>query len=101
MVSKRDRYKRLISVCSATVLVGILALGFGYVWYTYYSDAIVLPYYRRGNWVLIGIYAMLVWLFFRVYGGFKLGYLKKTDMLYSQLISIAVSYTHLTLPTKA
>ena len=89
MVSKRDRYKRLISVCSATVLVGILALGFGYVWYTYYSDAIVLPYYRRGNWVLIGIYAMLVWLFFRVYGGFKLGYLKKTDMLYSQLISIA------------
>ncbi|MBR5166040.1 MAG: sugar transferase [Ruminococcus sp.] len=89
MVSKRDRYKRLISVCSATVLVGILAIGFGYVWYTYYSDEIVLPYYRRGNWVLIGIYALLVWLFFRVYGGFKLGYLKKTDMLYSQLISIA------------
>lgn len=89
MVSKRDRYKRLISVCSATVLVGILAIGFGYVWYTYYSDEIVLPYYRRGNWVLIGIYALLVWLFFRVYGGFKLGYLKKTDILYSQLISIA------------
>lgn len=89
MVSKRDRYKRLISVCSATVLVGMLTAGFAYVWYRYYSTQIILPYYRRGNWVLIGIYALLVWLFFRVYGGFKLGYLKKTDMLYSQLISIA------------
>ena len=61
---------------------------FAYVWYAYYSTQIILPYYRRGNWVLITIYALLVWLFFRVYGGFKLGYLKKTDMLYSQLISI-------------
>lgn len=58
------------------------------MWYIYYSDVIVLPYYRRGNWVLIGIYGMLVWVFFKAYGGFKLGYLKKTDMLYSQLISI-------------
>ena len=88
MVSKRDRYKRLISVSSASILVGILTAVFAYVWYAYYSTQIILPYYRRGNWVLITIYALLVWLFFRVYGGFKLGYLKKTDMLYSQLISI-------------
>ena len=88
MVSKRDRYKRLISVSSASILVGILTAVFAYVWYAYYSTQIILPYYRRGTWVLITIYALLVWLFFRVYGGFKLGYLKKTDMLYSQLISI-------------
>ena len=88
MNSKRDRYKRLISLGSAVILLGILTLTFGLVWYSYYSDAIVLPYYRRGNWVLIGIYCLLVWIFFKAYGGFKLGYLKKTDMLYSQLISI-------------
>ena len=70
------------------MLLGILAGGFGFVWYAYYSESIVLPYYKRGNWALIGIYAVLVWLFFKAYGGLKLGYLKKTDMLYSQLISI-------------
>lgn len=86
---KRDKFKRLISFVLAFFLVMILTAGFGIVWYTYYSDTIVLPYYRRGNWVLIGIYCMLVWVFFKAYGGFKLGYLKKTDMLYSQLISIA------------
>ena len=88
-IMKRDKFKRLISLALALLLVISLTAGFGIVWYHYYSDTIVLPYYRRGNWVLIGIYCLLVWIFFRVYGGFKLGYLKKTDMLYSQLISIA------------
>ncbi len=86
---KRDKFKRLISMVLAFFLVMILTAGFGIVWYKFYSDTIVLPYYRRGNWVLIGIYCLLVYLFFKAYGGFKLGYLKKTDMLYSQLISIA------------
>lgn len=69
-------------------LLALLAVGFAFVWYTYYENALVLPYYKRGNWALIGVYAVLVWLFIKAYGGFKLGYLKKTDMLYSQLISI-------------
>ncbi|MBO5163768.1 MAG: sugar transferase [Ruminococcus sp.] len=86
---KRDKFKRLISFALAIILLAVLTGGFAAVWYVYYSDTIVLPYYRRGNWVLIGIYCMLVWIFFKAYGGFKLGYLKKTDMLYSQLISIA------------
>lgn len=58
------------------------------MWYEYYSETIVLPFYRRGNWVLIFIYCILTALFFKAYGGFKLGYLKKTDMLYSQIISM-------------
>jgi exopolysaccharide biosynthesis polyprenyl glycosylphosphotransferase len=71
------------------LLLAVLAGFFAYVWYRYYSDAIVLPYYRRGNWTLIGIYFLLIVLFFKAYGAFKLGYLKKTDILFSQLISIA------------
>ena len=96
MISKKDRYKRFISFISALVLLGLLVGIFAYFWYKYYSDSIVLPYYRRGNWVLIGIYFLMIWLFLKAYGGLKLGYLKKTDMLYSQIISMicanAVTY---------
>ncbi len=96
MISKKDRYKRFISFISALVLLGLLAGIFAYFWYKYYSASIVLPYYRRGNWVLIGIYFLMIWLFLKAYGGLKLGYLKKTDMLYSQIISMicanAVTY---------
>lgn len=86
---KRDKFKRLISFLFAMILIAILTASFAIVWYFYYSETIVLPYYRRGNWALIGIYCLLVWIFFKAYGGLKVGYLKKTDMLYSQLISIA------------
>ena len=88
MTNKKDRYKRFISFISAVFLLCILTGLFGLTWYEYYSETIVLPFYRRGNWVLIGIYCILTALFFKAYGGFKLGYLKKTDMLYSQLISM-------------
>ena len=96
MISKKDRYKRFISFISALVLLGLLVGIFAYFWYKYYSDSIVLPYYRRGNLALIGIYFLMIWLFLKAYGGLKLGYLKKTDMLYSQIISMicanAVTY---------
>lgn len=70
------------------MLLGILTAIFAFIWYKYYSQKIILPFYRRGNWVLIAIYCVMVAIFFKAYGGFKLGYLKKTDMLYSQLISL-------------
>ncbi|MDE6780005.1 MAG: sugar transferase [Ruminococcus sp.] len=88
MTNKKDRYKRFISFISAVFLLCILTGLFGAVWYAYYSETIVLPFYRRGNWTLIGIYCILIVLFFKSYGGLKLGYLKKTDILYSQLISM-------------
>ncbi|MDE6834944.1 MAG: exopolysaccharide biosynthesis polyprenyl glycosylphosphotransferase [Ruminococcus sp.] len=88
MTNKKDRYKRFISFISAVFLLCILTGLFGMTWYEYYSETIVLPFYRRGNWVLIFIYCILTALFFKAYGGFKLGYLKKTDMLYSQIISM-------------
>ncbi|MDE5582986.1 MAG: sugar transferase [Ruminococcus sp.] len=88
MAIRKDRYKRIISFASAVMLLCILTGLFGAVWYEFYSEEIILPFYRRGNWTLIAIYMMLTAVFFRAYGGFKLGYLKKTDMLYSQLISM-------------
>ncbi|MBQ8297171.1 MAG: sugar transferase [Ruminococcus sp.] len=87
-MTKKDRYKRIISFGSAVLLLAIVTGIFAAVWYRYYSDTIILPFYRRGNWVLIAIYGIITALFFKVYGGFKLGYLKKTDMLYSQMISM-------------
>lgn len=88
MNSKRDLYKRIVTFGAAVILLGVITGIFALFWYRYYSEAIVLPYYRRGNWVLIGIYGLLTALFFKAYGGFKVGYLKKTDMLYSQSLSM-------------
>ncbi len=88
MNSKRDRYKKFITFGLSIVMLCFMTGLFGRIWYSYYVGEIVLPFYRRGNWVLMGMYFLLMVLFFKAYGGFKLGYLKKTDMLYAQIISM-------------
>ena len=49
---------------------------------------IALPFYRRGNWVLVLIYAVLFLIILKASGGYKVGYLKRGDMLYSQILSL-------------
>lgn len=87
-MKNKEQYKRIISFFSSLILLVALAGVFIYIWYEYYSDVIVLPFYRRGNWAVIFIYMILTMLFFKAYGGLKIGYLKRSDMLYSQAISI-------------
>jgi exopolysaccharide biosynthesis polyprenyl glycosylphosphotransferase len=88
MKNNRDQFKRIFSFFTAVLLVGLYTLGFAWVWYHSYSDAILLPFYRKGNWVMILIYMVLVLLFSKSFGGLKTGYLKRTDMFYSQTLSI-------------
>ncbi len=88
MKYNRDQFKRIFSFFAAVLLVGLYAFGFSWVWYHSYSDAILLPFYRRGNWVMIVIYVIMVLLFAKSFGGLKIGYLKRADMFYSQTLSI-------------
>ncbi len=84
----RDSYKRLYSLFSAAAMLSIFAAAFSLVWYRCYSDTIMLPFYRRGNWVIIAIYVIITLLFSSVFGGLKTGYLRRTDTFYAQSLSI-------------
>ena len=53
MNKNRDLYKRFVTFVSGILLLAMLTGIFAFVWYKNYSGEIVLPYYRRGNWVLI------------------------------------------------
>ena len=80
---KRDDYKRFIVFCLASIIVVAQAAAFAYVWYNYYRNLIYEPFWRKGNWVLIAIYAMVNVMFSRMYGGLRVGYLKRTEVFYS------------------
>lgn len=83
-----DQAKSIFTYASTTVLVGLFTLAFAWIWYSWYADTMLLPFYRRGHWVMVFIYLILVLLFSKAFGGIKVGYLRRTDMLYSQMISI-------------
>ena len=89
-MNKREQYKRLIKFLMSLAIVGILTAVYASVWYTSYvdSEAIEDPFFRRGNYVLIAQYALMLVLFYKVYDGFRVGYLRTFDVMYSQILSV-------------
>lgn len=61
---------------------------FAYVWYSTYVKLLEIPFFRRGDWAVIGIYGLILFLLTHLYGGFKIGYLRLMDVLYSQILSL-------------
>lgn len=90
----RERYKRLIKLSFAAVMLLGLCMLYAIAWSGYYNKAILqMPFYRRGNWMMILIYGILLAFFMNTYGGFKIGYLKNGNLIYSQIM--AVLFTNL------
>lgn len=85
----KEQYKRLIKLSFATVMLLGLCLLYAVVWSGYYNETVLqAPFYRRGNWVMVLIYGILLTFFMNTYGGFKIGYLKNGNLIYSQIISV-------------
>lgn len=85
----RERYKRLIKLLfGAVMLLGLCAL-YGFTWIERYNKFVLqIPFYRRGNWVIVLLYGVLLGFFMQTYGGFKIGYLKNGNLIYSQMMSV-------------
>lgn len=99
-MEKRERYKRLIIYFATTVLMAIQTGIFMHVWFTCFED-IGSNYFNRGNYVLIIQYALMLFLFNKVFGGFQLGRRRIIEMIFSEFISIlfvnAITYLELSL----
>ena len=89
-MKQRRAYRHLVSLGSGFLLLCVLTLEFAYVWQCYYATAIIEPFFRRGNWVVVLIYAVLTAVFFKAYGCLKYGYLKRSDLIYNQVIAITL-----------
>lgn len=88
-MGKREQYKRIIMFFSSVLILALEAGIFAYVWYNCYAHSGVIGRgFVRGNQVIIAQYALMLYLFYRVYGGFKVGYLRVFEVLYSQILSV-------------
>ena len=90
-VRKRDIYKRIITFSEGVLLLAAEVLLFARMWYTEYADntqAIQIPFWNKGNWAVIGMYAIIIYLFTKLYGGYKVGFLRVMDVLFSQILSL-------------
>ena len=79
-MENRERYKRIIMFLSSVVIVAIETALFAYIWYNFYlSKEVIGRLFVRGNQVVIGLYVLMLYFFYKIYGGFKVGYLRFPD----------------------
>lgn len=83
-----QKYKRLIKILFTFVIATMLIAFYGWTWIECYNDILEYPFYRRGNWMMIFLYGVTLILLMNVYGGFKVGYLKKGNLIYSQVLAV-------------
>lgn len=90
-MNKREQYKRLYRFMSSVVIIGTLTAIFAYVWYSHFADnedILLKTFFRRGNYVLIALYGLIMFMFYRIYGAHKVGYMRVLEAAYTQVLSV-------------
>ena len=86
-MNTREQYKRLIKFVASAALMAVQTGIFIFVWFHYY-DLAGAHMFVRGNYVIAAQYALMVFCFNKIYGGFKIGFLRIFEILFSQLLAV-------------
>ena len=90
-MEKREKFKRLFRFLNAVAIIGILTAVFAYMWYTNFADnteALTKVFFRRGNYTLVALYAVILLLFYRAYGAHEVGYMRLMESAYTQILAV-------------
>ena len=69
----------------------LITVPFAWCWFYYYAQQLALPFYDRGNWVVVGLYAVLYMIFGRVYGSFWISLNRISESVYSQALAVMMT----------
>ena len=91
-MKQRESRKRVIVLLLSLIGLCLQTAVYAYVWLTeYYPYLAILGkvnYYKNGHIIIIGIYFILLFFFENTYGGLKIGYLKASEIFFSQIFSL-------------
>ena len=75
---------------ASAVILLIQVLIFWLIWEGFYnySDVIGKLYFRRGNWALLMVYAVINIFFSKLFNAYKVGYLKISEVILSQILAV-------------
>lgn len=87
MNKDKEKYKRTALIVDALVLLTWETSTFGIIWLNYYNSEMAFSFFRKGNWLLFGLYFAILYVFSRIYKGLKIGSHKTTDIIVSQILA--------------
>lgn len=85
---KTRSMKKTIKIRALKLLHLLVSVGlFVLCWILFYNLRYIQAHHNKGNLVLYGLYAVLLFLMNRTYEAYSLGYRKASDNTYSQILS--------------
>ena len=101
IMNQREQFKRIIKFMSSLTVIAMQMSLYWIVWLYHYNSNIELPFFRKGNWLMVALYGVLLFFFVHIYGGLKVGYLRKGEIIYSQILGLfcvnAITYIQICL----
>lgn len=85
---KFEQYKKMMRFLGIAILVLAVTLIFVWTWRASYNEGIVFPFYNKGHWLMGAFYVFFFAMFVYIYGGMSYGYLKNTNIVFSQSLSL-------------
>lgn len=92
-MKNREQYKRLVRIAACLGLFLIEMYMYYYIWCKYYNPLMQIAYYRLGNWMMFGVYGVVLLIFSYIYGGMHVGGVRIFNLIYSQFLVSLFSNT--------
>lgn len=84
----KNQFKRLVSYLLSWVIIFVLTYLYWVVWTTFYSRSIPDPFWNKGNWLVVALYAIVTYAFMKLYGSRNIGDWRILDIIYSQCLTV-------------
>ena len=84
-------YKNWYRFLANSILVLAALLCYIFVWFKYLNVMLDKSYLMKGNFMVLGIYAIIITYFISFFGGFKIGVNKKSNVIISQIIGLLIA----------
>lgn len=88
-----EQYKRIIRFLSSSAILGLEITIYWVAWFAYFSDEAGTPFFKKGDWLMVAVYGLLILFFSKMYGALKIGYLERGNVIYSQILSVLLVNT--------
>ena len=86
-------FKATVSLCITATIIFVQSLLFFLTWNNIYNDEMrYSPLYNKGLILLVAVYIVMYVAFSNIYGGYKIGYYRVSDVIYSQVLSLVFVY---------
>ena len=98
-----ESMKRIIVLQLSWLGLCLQTAVYAFVWFESYYPLVLLKlkFYINGHILILGIYFVLLFFFSNTYGGLKIGYLKPSEVFFSQIFSLlavnVISYFQISL----